>query len=502
MGHSANNLAAVILAGGNGTRMKSRLPKALHPVLGEPMIFHILRAVARSGIPPERTLVVIGYAGDKVRQAVSAQGPYLFAEQTEQLGTGHALLSAQATLQSLAVPADNILLAYGDNPLLTPQTLQNLLTAHLATQPLVTLATSFADDPTGYGRIVRETATQRFQAIVEEVDLLPEQKLIKEFNPGVYVFNGEWVWPALGRLKKSPKGEYYLTDLPGFAAEENLPTGAAPVELVTVDAEDILGINDRVQLAQVGDIFRYRILRQHMLAGVTIVDPASTYISAASEIGQDTIIEPNTHLRGKTRIGQDCRIGPNSILENATVGDYCEVFASVIQDSTLEDMVNIGPMSRVRPGSYLESEVYMGNFAEVSRTRVGRGTKQSHFSFLGDTTTGPNVNVGAGTITANYDGVNKNKTVIGAKVFIGSDTILRAPVKLGDNSRTGAGSVVTKDVEAGTTVVGVPARPYERKATPPTTEPAQEPVQKPVQEPVQELTQEPAKSDTNGVSNP
>jgi len=498
LGHSANNLAAVILAGGNSTRMKSRLPKALHPVLGEPMIFHILRAVARSGIPPERTVIVIGFAGETVRQAVSAKGPYLFAEQTERLGTGHALLSAQATLQNLVVPADNILLAYGDNPLLTPHTLQKLIDAHLETNPLVTLATSFTDDPTGYGRIVRDSATGRFQAIVEEVDLLPEQKLIKEFNPGVYVFNGQWVWPALARLKKSPKGEYYLTDLPGFAAEETRPAGAPTVEPVPVDAEDILGINDRIQLAQVGDVFRYRVLRAHMLAGVTIVDPASTYISAETEIGQDTIIEPNTHLRGKTRIGADCRIGPNSILENATVGNNCLVFASVIQDSTLEDEVNIGPMSRVRPGSYLEREVYMGNFAEVSRSRVGRGTKQSHFSFLGDTTTGPDVNVGAGTITANYDGVNKNKTIIGARVFIGSDTVLRAPLKLGDDARTGAGSVVTKDVEPGATVVGVPARPYERKAAPPTTEPAHESAQGPVREPVQGLAQ----SDTDGVSNP
>jgi bifunctional UDP-N-acetylglucosamine pyrophosphorylase/glucosamine-1-phosphate N-acetyltransferase len=475
--------------------MKSRLPKALHPVLGEPMIHHILRAVARTGIPPERTLVVVGFAGDKVRQTVSAQGPYLFAEQTAQLGTGHALLSAQAALQSLTVPADHLLLVYGDNPLLTPQTLQKLLNTHLEIGPLVTLATSFVDDPTGYGRIVREAATGRFRAIVEEVDLLPEQKLIKEFNPGVYVFNGRWVWPALARLKKSPRGEYYLTDLPGFATEVVAPPTASPaVELVTVEAEDVLGINDRVQLAQVGDVFRYRVLRAHMLAGVTIVDPASTYISAESEIGQDTIIEPNTHLRGKCKIGQDCRIGPNSLLENAQVGHNCQVLASVIQDSALEDEVSIGPMSRIRPGSYLERGVYMGNFAEVSRSRIGRGSKQSHFSFLGDTTTGPNVNVGAGTITANYDGVNKNKTVIGARVFIGSDTILRAPVKLGDDARTGAGAVVTKDVEPGTTVVGVPARPYERKAAQPTTEPTQEPAPVPVQEPV--------RGETNGVPNP
>lgn len=468
MGQALNNLAAVILAGGGGTRMKSRLPKALHPVLGEPMIFHILRAVARSGVPPERTLIVMGYAGEQVRQALASSGPYLFAEQSEQLGTGHALLTAQAGIEALTHSplgaADNILVAYGDNPLLSSQTLHKLITTHFETQPLVTLATARTEDPTGYGRIIRAADTGRFQAIIEEADLTPEQKLLKEFNPGVYIFAGKWVWPALTRLqKKAPKGEYYLTDLPGFAGEES----GCPVELVPVEAEDVLGINDRVQLAQVSQIFRQRVLRGLMLQGVTIVDPASTFISAETEIGQDTIIEPNTHLRGPCRIGRDCRIGPNSILENAQVGDNCQVLASVIQNSILEDEVSIGPFSRIRPGSHLESRVYLGNFAEVSRSRIGAGSKQSHFSFIGDTTMGPGVNVGAGTITANYDGVNKNKTVIGARVFLGSDTILRAPVTVGEEARTGAGSVVTKNVEPGVTVVGIPARLIKRKAAPP-----------------------------------
>jgi bifunctional UDP-N-acetylglucosamine pyrophosphorylase/glucosamine-1-phosphate N-acetyltransferase len=468
VGQEVNNLAAVILAGGGGTRMKSRLPKALHPVLGEPMIFHILRAVARSGVPPERTLIVVGFAGEQVRQAVAANGPYLFAEQTEQLGTGHALLTAQAGIEGLAQThlgaAENILVVYGDNPLLSSQTLDKLITTHFETKPLVTLATALAEDPTGYGRIIREAGTGRFQAIIEETHLTPEQRLIKEFNPAVYVFSSKWVWPALTRLEKTPpKGEYYLTDLLGFAREES----GQPVELVPVEAEDVLGINDRVQLAQVSNIFRNRVLRGLMLQGVTIVDPASTFISAESEIGQDSLIEPNTHLRGKCRIGRDCRIGPNSILEDAQVGDNCQVVASVVQNSTLEDEVSIGPFSRIRPGSHLESKVHLGNFAEVSRSRIGTGSKQSHFSFIGDTTMGPNVNVGAGTITANYDGVNKNKTIIGARVFLGCDTILRAPVTLGEEARTGAGSVVTKNIEPGVTVVGIPARPIKRKAVPP-----------------------------------
>ncbi len=459
MAQELDSLAAIILAGGKGTRMKSRKPKVLHPVLDEPMIFHSLRAVGQAGIPPERTLVVIGYEGEQVRQAVAARGPYLFADQPEQLGTGHAVMMAQTAMQSLIPTAEHVMVIYGDNALLRPQTLRRLISTQLEMRPLVTMATAETDDPTGYGRIVRDPSSGRLRSIVEQADLAADQLSIKEFNPGMYVFRAKWLWPALSRLQKSPKGEYYLTDLPGFAAEA-LDIG---VETVAVEAEEILGINDRVQLAEVSAILRARILREWMLAGVSITDPASTFISPDSQIGADTVIEPNTHLRGRCRIGSDCVIGPNSLLIEAQLGDRCRVLASMIEHSTLEENVTIGPYSHVRPGCYIESGVSMGNFAEASRSRVGSGTKQSHFSFLGDATVGSNVNVAAGVITANYDGVNKNKTVIGSRVFLGCDTILRAPITIGDEATTGAGSVVTKNVEPGVTVVGLPARPIRRK---------------------------------------
>jgi bifunctional UDP-N-acetylglucosamine pyrophosphorylase / glucosamine-1-phosphate N-acetyltransferase len=449
------SLAAIVLAAGKGTRMKSQKPKVLHPVLGEPMLFHSLRAVAQAGIPPERTVIVIGHEAAQVRQAVAARGPYLFAEQPEQLGTGHAVQMARTALQSLAIPATHILVNYGDNGLLRSQTLRQLITHHLQTQPLVTMATTEIPDPTGYGRIIRDPATGRFRAIVEQPDLTPDQLPIKEANPGLYVFQAEWLWATLPNLRLSLKGEYYLTDLPGFAVEAL----ANSVETVLIDHQETLGINDRVQLAEVSNILRQRILRDWMLAGVTITDPATTYISAESQIGPDTIIEPNTHLQGRCQIGSDCVIGPNSILTEAQLGDRCRILASVIENSTLEDDISVGPFSRVRPGCHLESGVYMGNFAEASRSRLGSGSKQGHVSFVGDATLGPNVNVGAGVITANYDGLNKNKSIIGAGAFLGCDTVLRAPVTIGDNAVTGAGAIVLKDVAPGTKVVGLPAKP-------------------------------------------
>ena len=433
MSQGLEGVAAVILAAGKGTRMKSRLAKVLHPVLGEPMLFHALRAVVQAGIPPERTVIVIGHQGDQVRESVAARGPYLFAEQPQQLGTGHALKMAEEALMGLAPgQAQEVMVLYGDNALIRARTLSTLLTSHRERDPLVTLATARLDDPTGYGRIVRD-ANGLFQQIVEQADLAPEQHAIKEFNAGVYVYNADWLWPALAQLKPSPKGEFYLTDLAQLAMEAR--SGSAnPCE---IEAQEILGINDRVQLASVGNLLRARILREWMLAGVTITEPASTFISADSQLEPDSLIEANTHLRGACRIATGSVIGPNSILTDAIIGPDCRVLASAIENSTLEAGVTVGPFSHIRPGSYLEAGVHLGNFAEVSRSHIGANSKQGHFSFIGDATLGPDVNVGAGTITANYDGVNKNKTTIGAGVFLGSDTILRAPIILGDEARTG-----------------------------------------------------------------
>lgn len=469
--NNLDSLAVVILAAGKGTRMKSRLPKVLHEVGGEPMLFHVLREVESLGVPPQRTVIVVGNGAEQVRAAVSKRGDYLFAEQIEQLGTAHAVQQAETVLTELenSQPgsAKQVLVLYGDCPLVTAESLQPLVERHFETNPLVTLVTATLPDPTGYGRIFRDPLDSAFRAIVEEADLTPAQREIKEFNAGIYVYRADWLWKSLREVKVSPKGEYYLTDLPEAAAatrfnhvenNENGENSYLPVQTVAIEADEVRGINNRVQLAEVDALFRRRIITRFQLDGVTINDPSNVYISAETEIGQDTVIEPNTHLRGKCRIGSDCRIGPNSVLENAVIGDNCEIVASFIENSTLEEAVTVGPFSHVRGGCYLEREVHLGNFAEVNRSRLGTNTKQGHFSYIGDATIGEDVNIGAGTVTANYDGVRKNKTVVGPHAFIGSDTIIRAPVEIGEGASTGAGSVVTHDVPAHTVVAGVPAR--------------------------------------------
>jgi len=466
--NAPKGVVAVVLAAGKGTRMRSNLPKVLHPLLGEPMICHVLRALRYAGIPPERTVVVVGYGGEQVARVVSSQGSYLLANQTEQLGTGHAVKYAEPLLQKLEREepgaVQQVLILFGDGPLVRSSTLRQLLNYHLASRPLITMITTEAADPTGYGRIIRDKEGH-FQQIIEEVELTPAQRPIKEINPSLYLYRAKWLWPALSRLKPSPKkGEYYLTDLPAYAIETKMENGLPSVQTLKADFEEVLGINDRVQLAEAETVLRRRILQEHMLAGVTITDPATTYISATTKIAPDTIIEPNTHLKENCVIGQNCVIGPNSILIEATIGDDCIVLASMVEHSTLENKVTVGPFSHVRPGSYLEEGVHLGNFAEVNRSHLGARVAQGHFSYIGDATLGHDVNVGAGTITANFDGKTKNKTIIGNNVFIGSDTVLRAPITVGDEASTGAGSVVTKDVQAGVTVVGIPARPIRRKS--------------------------------------
>jgi bifunctional UDP-N-acetylglucosamine pyrophosphorylase / glucosamine-1-phosphate N-acetyltransferase len=451
--------AAVVLAAGKGTRMRSALPKILQPMLNEPMLLHLLRALHQTGIAPERTVIVVGYGADKVKQAVSAFGNYLFAEQTAQLGTGHALKSALPALAGLPAKPKHLLALLGDGPLLRPETLLPLFAEHTRLNPLITMLTTVMADPFGYGRIVRD-AKGNFQAIIEEVELAPEQKLIQEINPSLYLFQTDWVSAVIDDLKPSAvKGEYYLTDLPGMAIAQN-PAGVATVPAT---AEDVLGINDRVQLAEATLILRRRILHHWMLAGVTILDPATAYISAEVTIGTDTIIEPNCHLRGTTKIGNNCLIGANSLIESSIIGDNCKILASVIEHSTFENEVQVGPFSHVRPKSYLEQGVYIGNFAEVNRSHLGANTKQSHFSYMGDATVGENTNIAAGTITANFDGVDKHKTTVGKNVKLGVDTMLVAPVSVGDGATTGAGAVVTKDVAPDTTVIGVPAKPLPKK---------------------------------------
>lgn len=448
MAHENTSLAAVILAAGQGTRMKSKLAKVLHPVAGKPMIEYAVAAAKFAGVA--HTVVVIGHQGEQVHALLAEQVEY--AEQPEQRGTGDAVKCAKPRLENAAA---QVLVFYADMPLLKPETLRALADKHMATGATLTMLTLVVEQDTmSFGRIVRG-ADGKVQRIVEQVETTPEEFELKEINPGVYCFDASWLWENIKKLVPSPqKGEYYLTDLLEMAVTEG-----RTVETETIfDAAQCIGINTRVQLAQAEGLMRARIRERVMLGGVTLLDPASTFIDADVEIGQDTVILPNTHLQGKTKIGADCKIGPNAVIQDSVIGDACVIGPSVIESATLEDHVEMGPFCHLRPGAYLSRHVHLGNYAEVKKSRLGEGVHMGHFSYMGDADVGAHTNIGAGTITCNYDGKNKNKTVIGANVFIGSDSMLVAPLTIGDNARTGAGAVVTKNVPADSLAVGVPAR--------------------------------------------
>ncbi|MCX7839265.1 MAG: bifunctional UDP-N-acetylglucosamine diphosphorylase/glucosamine-1-phosphate N-acetyltransferase GlmU [Anaerolineae bacterium] len=446
-------IASVILAAGQGVRMKSRLPKVLHPVVGKPMVLYALETARVIACDP--TVLVIGHGADHVRATLSNLHSLIsnlqLVEQREQLGTGHAVLQARAALQG---KADAVLVWYADMPLLRAETLDRLIQHHRATRATITMLTLIADDSMAFGRIVRDNA-QRVIGIVEERDATPEQLAIRELNCGVYCFDAEWLWEHLTQLQPNARnGEYYLTDLIGFAARASRRIEA----IVSRDVNEMLGINTRVHLAQAEKIMRERINTALMLAGVTLIDPATAYIEPDVQIGEDTIIEPNTHLRGKTRIGANCRIGPNTIIRDSQVGDECVILASDVTESRIAERVRIGPYARLRAGTVIAREVYIGNFGEVKNSSIGEGTHIGHFSYIGDAELGAHVNIGAGTITCNFDGRQKHRTIIGENAFIGSDTMLVAPVTIGARARTGAGSVVNKDVPPDSRAVCVPAR--------------------------------------------
>ncbi|HEY5158107.1 MAG TPA: bifunctional UDP-N-acetylglucosamine diphosphorylase/glucosamine-1-phosphate N-acetyltransferase GlmU [Anaerolineales bacterium] len=443
-------ITAVLLAAGQGTRMKSDLPKVFHPVCGAPMIAHALAAAKAAST--ETPLVVIGHGAEALREFLDKTARCVVQE--PQKGTGHAVQQAEAALRG---KTELVLVTYADMPLLRPETLSSLVETQERNPGPISILTVFASDPRGFGRVIRDP-DGGVKAIIEEAAATEEQLSINELNVGAYCFSAEWLWEALRKIKVSKKGEYYLTDTVGLAVKAGLPVQA----LVCDDPLETIGINTRLDLADAEAAMRQRINQVHMLAGVTLVDPATTYIDATVKIGRDTVIWPNTYLRGKTTIGENCVIGPNTIAENTTVGDHCEILSAVMEGAVIEDHVGIGPFARLRKGAHLCSGVHMGNFGEVKDSTLGPGTKMGHFSYLGDATIGENVNIGAGTITCNYDGVHKNPTEIGDGAFIGSDTMLVAPVKIGARAKTGAGAVVTKDVEADTLVVGVPARPIKK----------------------------------------
>lgn len=439
-------LSAVILAAGQGTRMKSSLPKVLHPLLGKPMACYALEAVRQ--VTHSTPVMVIGHQAEQVRQGLGDQADYVLQE--PQLGTGHAVMQAEPLL---AGKSDLVLVTYADMPLLTAQTLTRLVEMAQAHASPLSMLTMTASEPRGFGRILRDPSG-KVVGIVEEAQATAEQLEIRELNPGVYCFRGDWLWQSLRRIPLSPKGEYYLTDLVGLAAGD----GADIQSLSVADPDEMIGINTRLHLAQAGALLRRRINQAWMEAGVSIVDPDHTYIEPGVTLGQDTTLWPGTYLHGNTRIGTGCTIGPDTIIRDSQVGNDCTLLASVLEGATLEDRVSMGPYCHLRKGAHLCTGSHMGNFGEVKNSTLGPGAKMGHFSYLGDTTVGAEVNIGAGTITCNYDGEHKYPTEIGEGAFIGSDTMLVAPVKVGAGARTGAGAVVTRDVPPHSLVVGVPAK--------------------------------------------
>nr|MBN1229548.1 bifunctional UDP-N-acetylglucosamine diphosphorylase/glucosamine-1-phosphate N-acetyltransferase GlmU [Anaerolineae bacterium] len=448
------SLRVIILAAGQGTRMNSNYPKVLHKLGGKPMVLHSVE-IARA-VSQDTPILVIGHGGGQVREVVEERAEYVL--QAEQLGTGHAVAQVRPLLESTC---EHIIVIYADMPLLQAETLADLYAAQRPNPGPITLLTLVTDSPRGFGRILRG-ANGSVQAIIEEAGASPDQLTIDEVNVGIYCFEADWLWEHLDLIPISPKGEYYLTDLVAMAAAE----GQAANAIVAQNPDEFIGINTRVHLAEAEELLRKRVNKNLMLSGVTLVDPATTYIHSSVVVGQDTVIMPNTIMEGDTVIGADCLIGPNSFIVDSRIGDRCRIFTSVIEQASVEDDVDIGPYGHLRKGAHLESGVHMGNFGEVKNSRLRRGVKMGHFSYIGDGDIGENTNIGAGTITCNYDGKNKHKTITGKDVFIGSDTMLVAPVTLGDRARTGAGSVVTRDVPSGALVYGVPARlkPADRRS--------------------------------------
>jgi bifunctional UDP-N-acetylglucosamine pyrophosphorylase/glucosamine-1-phosphate N-acetyltransferase len=435
---------AIVLAAGQGKRMRSRTPKVAHEIAGRPILRHVVEAARAAGV--DDCVIVVGAdAGASAVKAAAGDG-VRFAVQAEPLGTGHAVEAAKNAARS----ADNVLIMNGDVPLVLPQTLQRLMRA-LEDADVAILTASVPVEEYG----VLELSGDRIVSIIETkaVEGIDRDEH-RYINSGQYAVRGDWLWSHLARISPASNGERYLTALASMAHDEGNPG----VAVIAEDPAEVRGINDHVQLAEAEATMRDRIRRAHMLAGVTIVDPASTFIDAGVTIAPDTVIEPSTHLVGGTTVGGACRIGPGSHIEDSDIGDRCTVRYSMVEASTLESDVDMGPYSHLRPGSYICEGAHIGNFAEVKSSKLGKRTKMGHHSYIGDADVGNDVNIGAGTITANYDGKNKHSTVIGDGAFIGTDTMLVAPVRIGAGARTAAGSVVTRDVPDGMMAIGAPAR--------------------------------------------
>lgn len=444
-----------MLAAGRGTRMRSSRPKVLHEAAGRPMVQLVVDAARGAGL---RRIVVVASPAARSLLAGALRGeegadPVAIAVQAEQRGTGDAALSAREA----AGGAAHLLITYGDLPLLTAPTLAALMERHLQTGAALTFLAATLDDPSGYGRVLREDGSVR--AIVEEGDADSATRALREVNAGLYCARADWLWPALSELEPGPRGEVYLTDLVGRAAAE----GAGVETASLADASEAQQVNTRVELARAEQALRGRVRRALMESGVTLVDPASTYVDVGVEVAADTRLLPGVHLAGATRVGAGSEIGPNAVLRDVEVGEGCRVEGATLRSSTLGDGVEVGPYCVVRPGCVLDDGVHLGSYAELKNAQLGAGTRIGHFCYVGDSVVGARVNIGAGVVTANYDGERKHVTRIGDGAFIGSDTTLVAPVTVGAGAYTGAGAVVVRDVAPGERVAGVPARALGRR---------------------------------------
>jgi len=431
-----NQWVAVILAAGKGTRMKSKLPKVLHQVAGKSMVRHVADCSLRAGA--EKLITIIGFGGAEVKEAMAEFSQIV--EQKEQLGTGHAV---QQCIPALEEYSGDVVILCGDTPLLRQTTLAKLVEKHQMSGDGATVLTAKLSNPTGYGRIIRQGG--QVVAIVEEKDATEEERQVREINTGIYCFKSEKLVEALGSLRNdNAQGEYYLTDTLAYLAGQDVAVGAMVLE----DADEAIGVNSRVQLAQVEGILRKRKNEELMANGVTLLDPASTFVDEEVEIGADTIIYPFTWIEGASKIGEDCRIGPNTRLTNVEIGDAVEIQFAYVHDCRIDEQVTAGPYVHLRPDTHLKAGVKVGNFMEVKNSIIGEGTKLPHFSYIGDADLGKEINIGCGTITVNYDGVKKHRTVIEDGAFIGCNSNLVAPVRIEKGAYVGAGSTITKDVPA------------------------------------------------------
>lgn len=433
-----NDLSTIILAAGKGARMKSDLVKVLHPLLGIPMLSYPID-LSLNGINSGKTIVVVGYQGERIRSRFT-DGRLTFVDQGDPIGTGHAVLCTENHLKGFK---GTILILCGDVPLLKAVTLRRFIDTHKGNGGAITVMTAVLEAPTGYGRIVRMDGGL-VQGIVEEKDASPPEMSIKEINTGIYCVDSPFLFEALKQVSAdNAQGEYYLTDIVAIANERSQEAYAFPVE----DSTEVMGINTRVDLAKADEILRDELLTEMMLDGVSIVDPKTTYIDKPVRVGRDTIIYPNCYLQGETTIGERCILEPNSQITDSRIGSDVVIKAcSVITESTIDEGAAIGPFARLRPGTVVKRNARIGNFVEVKKSVIGEGSKANHLTYLGDTTVGRDVNIGAGTITCNYDGRNKYPTVIEDNAFVGSNTELVAPVTVKKGSTIGAGSTITKEV--------------------------------------------------------